>query len=51
MVDLPFSDTTTNIEEVCWYTTMQLDQIHRCHRQTSAVDYTAATSTASTHAA
>ena len=51
VVDLPFRDTATNIQEVCWYTSVQLDQVHRCHCQSSTIDCTAATAITSTHAA
>ena len=38
MVDLPLSYSTTDIQEVCWYTTVQLYQIHSCHGKPSTID-------------
>lgn len=46
MVDLAFSHSTSDIEEVCWHTSMQLYQIHSCHRQSSTVNCTPAPASA-----
>jgi len=46
MVNLPFSHSTTNIQEVCRHSSMQLYQIHSRHRKSSTINCTSVTATA-----